>query len=176
MSKSARYYYDADAIKTDVAKESVKRLLQNIEAQKGSDRVPGKSNGNMKAVVGNFGGKKGRETHIEKGDPNYRNGHEQYGRPYHATMKANKKSVWVVPTMPFSEAHFATFPEDLIVPCIKAGCPEEGIVLDPFMGAGTTALVAHKLNRNYIGSELNPEYCEIAEKRLLPYKLQQKLF
>lgn len=176
LSKSARYFYDADAIKTDVAKDSVKRLLQDIDKQSGSDRVPGKTNGNMKAVIGNFGGKKGRETHIEKGDPNYRNGHEQWGRPYYAEMKANKKSVWTVATKPFSEAHFATFPEDLIVPCIKAGCPEGGIVLDPFMGAGTTALVAHKLNRNYIGSEINPEYCKIAEKRLLPHKMQQKLF
>lgn len=79
---------------------------------------------------------------------------------------ANKKSVWTVTTKPFSEAHFATFPQDLIVDCIKAGCPEGGIVLDPFMGAGTTALVARKLNRNYIGFELNPEYLKIAEKRL----------
>lgn len=62
--------------------------------------------------------------------------------------------------------HFATFPEDLIVDCIKAGCPEGGIVLDPFMGAGTTALVASKLNRDFIGFELNPAYIEIAKKRL----------
>ena len=81
-------------------------------------------------------------------------------------MIRNKRSVWTVTTKPFSEAHFATFPEDLIVDCIKAGCPEEGIVLDPFMGAGTTALVARKLNRNYLGIELNPEYIKIAEKRL----------
>jgi DNA modification methylase len=80
----------------------------------------------------------------------------------------------MVTTKPFSEAHFATFPEELIVDMIKAGCPEKGIVLDPFMGAGTTALVAYKLNRNYIGSELNSDYCKIAEKRLLPHKLQQK--
>lgn len=80
---------------------------------------------------------------------------------------ANKRSVWTVSTKPFSEAHFATFPEDLIVDCIKAGCPFDGLVLDPFMGAGTTALVARKLNRNFIGFELNPEYIKIAEKRLL---------
>lgn len=78
----------------------------------------------------------------------------------------NKRSVWTVNTKPFKEAHFATFPEELIVPMIKAGCPENGIVLDPFMGAGTTALVARKLNRNYIGCELNPEYIKIAENRL----------
>ncbi len=79
---------------------------------------------------------------------------------------ANKRSVWTVTTKPYSEAHFATYPEDLIVDCIKAGCPEGGIVLDPFMGAGTTALVARKLNRNYIGFELNPEYIRIANNRL----------
>ena len=64
------------------------------------------------------------------------------------------------------DSHFATFPEDLIVDCIKAGCPENGIVLDPFMGAGTTALVSRKLNRNYTGFELNTDYINIANKRL----------
>lgn len=78
----------------------------------------------------------------------------------------NKRSVWTVNTKPFKESHFATFPEKLIEPCIKAGCPEGGVVLDPFMGAGTTALVAKKLNRNYIGIELNPDYIKIAEKRI----------
>ncbi len=79
---------------------------------------------------------------------------------------ANKRSVWTVTTKPFKEAHFATYPEDLIVDCIKAGCPDGGIVLDPFMGAGTTALVARKLNRLYVGFELNPEYIRIAKNRI----------
>lgn len=79
---------------------------------------------------------------------------------------ANKRSVWTVTTKPYSEAHFATYPPDLIVDCIKAGCPEGGIVLDPFMGAGTTAMVARKLNRNYVGFELNPEYIKIAQNRI----------
>ena len=78
----------------------------------------------------------------------------------------NKRSVWTVSVKPFKEAHFATFPPDLIVDCIKAGCPENGIVLDPFMGAGTTAVVARKLNRNYIGFELNHDYCKIQERRI----------
>ena len=64
------------------------------------------------------------------------------------------------------EAHFACFPDSLIVDCIKAGCPESGIVLDPFMGSGTTAVVARKLYRNYVGFELNPEYVEISERKL----------
>nr|WP_207213343.1 site-specific DNA-methyltransferase [Parabacteroides goldsteinii] len=78
----------------------------------------------------------------------------------------NKRSVWTVATQPFRGGHFAVFPPKLIVDCIKAGCPENGIVLDPFMGAGTTAVVARKLNRNYIGFELNPDYVKIAENRL----------
>lgn len=81
--------------------------------------------------------------------------------------KANKRSVWSVSTKPFSGAHFATFPEELITDCIKAGCPENGIVLDPFGGAGTTAVVARKLNRNYLLCELNPNYIKIAENRLI---------
>lgn len=79
---------------------------------------------------------------------------------------ANKRSVWTMATKPFKEAHFATFPEELPYTCILAGCPENGVVLDPYMGAGTTALVARKTNRNFIGFELNPEYLAIAENRL----------
>ena len=78
----------------------------------------------------------------------------------------NKRCVWEINTKPLKEAHFATFPEKLIEPMIKAGCPEQGIVLDPFIGAGTTAVVAKRFNRNYIGIELNPEYIEIAKNRL----------
>jgi len=78
----------------------------------------------------------------------------------------NKRSVWTITTRPYSEAHFATFPEHLIEPMVMAGCPKEGIVLDIFMGAGTTGLVAKKLKRNWLGIELNPEYIKIAEKRI----------
>ena len=67
---------------------------------------------------------------------------------------------------PFKESHFATFPEELITPCILAGCPKEGVVLDPFMGAGTTALVSLKQKKNFIGFELSEEYCRIANKRI----------
>jgi DNA modification methylase len=79
----------------------------------------------------------------------------------------NKRSVWTVTTKPYKEAHFATYPHDLIIPCIKAGCPENGTVLDPFGGSGTTAQVAAQLNRNAILCELNPEYIKIANQRLL---------
>lgn len=78
----------------------------------------------------------------------------------------NKRSVWTVTTKTFKEAHFATFPPDLIEPCILAGCPKDGTVLDPFFGAGTTGFVASKLGRNWVGIELNPSYVDIAERRL----------
>lgn len=79
--------------------------------------------------------------------------------------KRNKRDVWSVTTKAVKEAHFATFPEKLIEPCILAGCPSDGIVLDPFFGSGTTGRVATKYNRHYLGIELNPEYIEIANKR-----------
>ena len=78
----------------------------------------------------------------------------------------NRRSVWTVTTKPFKGAHFATFPPDLIEPCILAGCPVGGTVLDPFFGAGTTGLVAQKHGRKCIGIELNPEYVEIAKARI----------
>jgi len=88
----------------------------------------------------------------------------------------NKRTVWTLPTKPFSEAHFAVYPEELCETPIKAGCPEGGIVLDPFFGSGTTGLVALKQNKRFIGIELNPEYIEIANKRLKPLLEQTKLF
>jgi len=87
-------------------------------------------------------------------------------REYKEIKGANKRSVWTVPTKPFRDAHFATFPPDLIKPCVLAGCPEGGTVLDPFGGAGTTGLVAQQHNRNCILIELNPEYAQIARDRL----------
>ncbi len=79
----------------------------------------------------------------------------------------NKRSVWTINTRPYKEAHFAVFPTDLIEPCIKAGCPKDGHVLDPFGGSGTTGLVADRLNRNATIIELNKDYVEIAEDRLM---------
>ena len=78
----------------------------------------------------------------------------------------NKRCVWTIITHPFKEAHFAVFPEELIETPLRAGCPEGGIVLDPFFGSGTTGVVAKRLNRNFIGIELNKDYIKIAEKRL----------
>jgi len=78
----------------------------------------------------------------------------------------NKRSVWSVQSKPFKGAHFATYPPELIEPCVLAGCPVGGTILDPFNGAGTTGLVAQKHRRSYIGIELNSDYCEITKNRL----------
>ena len=87
----------------------------------------------------------------------------------------NKRTTWRICPKPFKEAHFAVYPEELCETPIKAGCPEGGIVLDPFFGAGTTGVVALKQKKKFIGIELNPEYIEIAEKRLKPFKEQTTL-
>ena len=88
------------------------------------------------------------------------------GSVYQPRDKRNKRDVWSVNVKPNKETHFATYPEELIVSCILAGCPESGVVLDPFMGSGTTGIVARKLGRNYVGTELNPEYLKMAERRI----------
>lgn len=158
LSKSAKYYYDAEAIKEPVAESTVGRGPVD------------------------FGGAKGRryKENISESDPNYRAGSEQWGRTFDYAKSCatgrNKRSVWTVTTKPFSGAHFATFPEDLIQPCILAGCPENGLILDPFFGAGTTGLVAYKNKRNYVGCELNPEYIAIAEARLQAERDKLSLF
>lgn len=84
----------------------------------------------------------------------------------------NKRSVWRVTTKPFKDAHFATFPPDLILPCVLAGCPEGGVILDMFFGAGTTGLVALENKRKFIGIELSQKYCDIAANRLNPIASQ----
>lgn len=119
-----------------------------------------------------------KEPSAQLGKTNIRFGGNKYGDsddPKHATKSGNtyvdsgtrnKRSVWTVTTRPFKGAHFATFPPALIEPCILAGCPEGGTVLDPFFGAGTTGLVAQRHNRKWIGCELNPEYAAIAQARI----------
>jgi len=94
---------------------------------------------------------------------------------YNLEKGRNKRCIWKINTAYYSEAHFATYPEELCETPIKAGCPKDGIVLDPFFGAGTTGLVALKQGKRFIGIELNPEYIEIAEKRIKPFMEQTKL-
>lgn len=106
-------------------------------------------------------------------------GNENQGRRIESAkaellLTRNKRSVWTVAAAQFKEAHFATFPPKLIEPCILAGCPVDGVALDPFMGSGTTAQVALELQRNFMGFEINKEYIEIAEQHRLNY-VQQKI-
>lgn len=98
------------------------------------------------------------------------------GRGIKRTMKRIKRTVWDIPTKCYKEAHFATYPEDLIKTPILAGCPEGGVVLDPFMGAGTTAVVAARLKRQWLGIELNPAYIDIATKRIEHARAQMEIF
>jgi DNA modification methylase len=105
--------------------------------------------------------KEGYQADYPKGD-RFSSGERVYG----ADGMRNKRDVWNVNIKPCKEAHFATFPDTLIDPCVLAGCPECGVILDPFMGSGTTGLVARRHNRNYVGIELNPDYVQIAENRI----------
>ena len=165
LSKSANYHYDHESIREPAAESSIQRWSQNVESQEGSHRANGgaKINGTMKAVGGPRRGDKQR---------GHGRGHNGFNDRWDQMTKEeqsfgrNKRSVWTVATKPFPEAHFATYPPELIEPCILAGCPKGGTVLDPFFGAGTTGLVADRLQRNCIGIELNPQYVEIAERRL----------
>ena len=95
-----------------------------------------------------------------------KNKHNMERRNYKEIKGANKRSVWTVTTKPFKGAHFATFPMDLIEPCVLAGCPEGGTVLDPFGGSGTTGIVAVNHNRHAVLCELNQEYIDLAKKRI----------
>jgi DNA modification methylase len=162
LSKSDRYYFDAKAIAEPVAASTIARLSQStLDQQQGSDRVPGKTNGRMKAKPPRFGGHK-------YGDNDDEQHRTKSGNDYEVATSElrNRRSVWTVTSKPFKEAHFATFPPDLIEPCILAGAPVGGTVLDPFFGAGTTGLVAVKHERNCVGIELNPAYVDIARRRL----------
>ena len=155
LSKSKKYYYDADAIREPLSVHRAKQAGQNVEP--GNDIV-------------------GRREQIEharqRGSGGHFDGHKWFMNP----LGRNKRSVWTITTKPFKEAHFAVFPPALIEPCILAGCPAGGVVLDPFMGSGTTGMVAAMYQRNFIGFELNPEYCKMAEKRIEPYLMQQTIF
>jgi len=168
LSKSRQYYYDQDAVKEPVAASSIVRLAQYLKQQHGSDRVPGKSNGSMKAVRARRDSFKRDDSKREQAIPGQSVGTHRPDREesaYQLDMR-NKRSVWSVPTVGFKGAHFATFPPDLIRPCILAGSPRGGLVLDPFGGAGTTSLVSMQEGRRSIICELNPEYSALARARI----------
>jgi DNA modification methylase len=137
LSKSPRYYFDCEAIKEPAAGGTTKSNSKRL-AEQAIARTGGLiSGGTAKSTLGTS-----------------------------AYKTRNRRSVWSVATRPFKGAHFATFPPDLIEPCILAGAPAGGHVLDPFNGAGTTGVVAIQHGRTYTGIELNSEYLEIARQRI----------
>ena len=140
LSKSAKYYFDQEAVRED----SIDPESYNGRRPRNAPSMYFKDPKNLK----NFG--------------SIKDGKLPYGMTYE---KRNIRSVWTITTQPYSQAHFATFPPKLIEPCILAGCPENGIVLDPFIGSGTVAQVATLHRRNWIGIELNPDYIKLADKR-----------
>jgi len=152
LTKSAQYYYNADAIRTPLKQSSVNRGQDGWHGGTGNEMQVGARSGSPFRKLAN--------EEIKMADT------------YHL-LGANKRSVWTVATKPYKGAHFATFPPDLVRPCILAGCPPGGVVLDPFMGSGTVAQVAIETGRNWLGVELNPEYIKLAEQRI---GKQQRLF
>ncbi|MEK4474318.1 site-specific DNA-methyltransferase [Paenibacillus sp. FSL R7-0048] len=169
FSKSEKYYYDKDSIMEPLAESSINRISQDLERQNGSVRANGgaKTNGNMKAVFTVRGSKGVIDNPLNKGL-------REEVKTFELPHMRNKRSVWTVPTAQFSEAHFAIFPEKLIEPCILAGAPVGGHVLDPFGGSGTTLKVALENGRECTIIEMGPQYVEIAERRTAI--IQQHLF
>ena len=137
MSKSHKYHYDADSIKEEVKEVSITRAKSAWNPTKLNVGLDGAKNESFETMGDRW-----------------------------VKEKANKRSVWTVTTKAYEGAHFAVFPQDLIEPCILAGAPVGGIVLDPFMGSGTTAQVAQHLGRQYLGCELNEDYKPLQQKRL----------
>jgi DNA modification methylase len=170
LSKKPRYYYDNEAVKEPLAKSSYARLAQDIDSQQRSARVQGKSNGNMKAVGPRFGGNKYGDDKSQY--TRTKSGNEWAGM----TGMRNRRSVWTVTTQPFKDDHFAVFPPKLILPCILAGCPVGGTVLDPFGGSGTTAEVAAKRGRRAVLIELNPGHLNMQVTRVMNATRQTTLF
>ena len=142
LTKSPRYYYDADAIR-ETAQDWGARDRSNNKTHSGLTGLAPHS-----GLTGAHDGDQGR----------------------------NKRSVWEITTQPYPEAHFATYPEKLVEPCILAGCPQDGVVLDPFAGSGTTLAVAQRLGRKAVGTDLSAEYIALATKRLSGVSLPMALF
>ena len=152
LTKSSKYFYDADAIKEPLCVTSIgraKRKQKLIDEQK---------TGTLGKQLENYNPK-----HGYAGLAIARNGKTGYDLE---KGTRNKRSVWEISTKHCKEAHFATFPIELPTLCIKAGSPVGGVILDPFMGAGTTAISAQQLGRHFIGIELNPDYRAIAISRI----------
>lgn len=164
LSKSQRYFYDSDAVRQPPAKSSIERWSQDLENQQGSSRANGgrKTNGMMKAV----GGRTDKQRGHSRRHAGFNDRWDGMPKQEQQAKGANLRNVWTIATSGFKDAHFATFPTEIPERCIRAGCPEGGTVLDPFGGAGTTGLVADRLDRNAILIELNHQYANMARNRI----------
>jgi DNA modification methylase len=178
LAKSQNYYYDAGAIKEPASPDTHERYAR---ARHGSYHPPGQKENRGACVSPRKKTPSGWDKRSGSGHRDLVGRYPRKAAPSESGIKnnesfdaamavmpedRNKRSVWTVPTLGYSGAHFATFPPALIEPCILAGCPVGGTVLDPFGGAGTSGLVADRLQRNAILIELNPKYVKMAEKRI----------
>lgn len=187
FAKNNDYWYDTDAARTPATPATETRLAQNVEAQAGSSRANGgaKTNGPMKAVQRHgstlTGAPHGRhaDTPLPPGERRrdkqrgHTRRHQGFNDRWDKMEKSeqlaggsNLRSVWWIAPAQYREGHYAVMPDALAEICIVAGCKPGGTVLDPFGGAGTTGLVADRLGRDAILIELNPEYAEMARKRI----------
>jgi len=162
LTKSQRYYYDAEAIKEACSESTVERLSQDVANQTGSTSGNGgaKTNGNMKAV----GRIEEQRGHSRRHD-GFNDRWDAMAKSEQCTGMRNKRDVWTVSPASYPDSHFATFPPELIKPCILAGSKPGDVVLDPFGGSGTTGEVALELGRRAVLIELNPEYIPLIETR-----------
>ena len=174
LSKSPRYYFDHEAIQEEATGYDGRKdtMMHGSLKYCEAEIMPNQSVQSMASK----GHERWKYKNLQDKGQSTHSMHERRaeGKKDILYPVRNKRSVWSVNTKPCKEAHFAVFPEELIAPCILAGSKEGGIVLDPFMGSGTTAIVSKKLGRKYLGCELNPEYIKIAERRL--YYLGDSLF
>jgi DNA modification methylase len=154
FSKNRKYYYDNDAVKEPLADSSIARAERYQRAKEKYDGSPERPTSKHRkngidqscAFAGLASGRsEGYDT---------------------ASGMRNRRSVWTVSKRAFKDAHFAVYPPELIEPCILAGCPKGGVVLDPFSGSGTTGVVSINNGRNYIGIEINPAYIEMSHQRI----------
>jgi len=164
LSKSEHYYFNQDAIAERCGPNTHARISQDLINQISAHRANGgkKTNGPAKAASQKT---QQGETGAIKNNPSW---DQSVCLP---VTKRNKRSVWTIPAKGCKDAHFATFPPDLIRPCVLAGSRPGGVILDPFFGSGTTGLVAAEEGRRYIGIDINPQYCEIAKKRLAQVRI-----
>jgi DNA modification methylase len=172
LSQNARYYYDADAIREPVKPKTLTTYGCTVKPSKGNDALGKvKADNWARSVTRHAPNLRPSEQHDKQRGHGRR--HAGFNARWDAMSKGeqlalgvSKRDVWTVGTHPYPGAHFATFPPALIEPCVLAGCPPGGVVLDPFMGAGTVGVVARRHSRHYLGIELSAHYVALAEARI----------